>query len=413
METESPSAESFRRGAQVVVGLGALVLVLGMVACRQKLAAPAPPTRALPPLPVATATPEGTLFFDGFSTDRGWTYGPEWQRGAATASVGHGYGYPDPALDHSEGGDNFLAGAVIGGNVTTEVHDFYFLTSPALDASGWPTLHLTYWRWYNGDYLNYMEGVVEVWDGTAWVRIFSTGNAPGVTDPGWAFQSFDITPYRNPRLQVRFGHQVLNSGAFFSSGWNLDDVLIGRNAPPVPSATATPTPSPTWTPSETPTPTTTGQCGVAMGTCTFTETPTFSPTFTETRTPTLTPTCMHPVTVLGDALIPNHTPDAVHPLVIGTPALVSSQAECETYSPGNPFCAGVDYGQSSLILYQASLCYNSFLVTGVTEDCLGGLIVDATCTLGCPVCCSTPPDHRYTLIPRTTRPIGDVHCTPP
>jgi len=353
------------------------------------------------------------LFFDDFSVDRGWTYGPEWQRGPAVASSGQGYGFPDPAFDHTNTADNYLAGAVIGGNVSTQAHEFYYLTSPAWDATGFSSLHLSFWRWYNGDYLYYMEGVVEVWNGSAWIQLFSTGGSPGVTDEGWAFQAFDLTPYLNVQLRVRFGHQVLSSAAFIASGWNLDDVLLGSTPPIVPSATPTHTPSPTWTPTRTPTPTSTGYCGGAAGTCTETFTPSFTPTFTETLTPTPTPTCMHPVTILDDAPLPNHTPSAEHPLTVGTPVIMTSQAECDTYSPGNPFCAGVDFGQHSLILYQSVLCYNSFLVNGVTEDCFGSLIVDATCTLGCPVCCSTDPVYRYTLIPKTLLPIGDVHCLSP
>jgi hypothetical protein len=42
-----------------------------------------------------------TIYFseDCRDNDRGWTLGPEWGIGSASASVGHDAGNPDPAID--------------------------------------------------------------------------------------------------------------------------------------------------------------------------------------------------------------------------------------------------------------------------------------------------------------------------
>jgi hypothetical protein len=393
---------------RLVVILMSLVL-LGTAACKKKFLV----TPTSPRHPVATATPTGLVFFDDFSMDKGWTYGIEWQRGPATASIGHTYGSGDPGGDHTATGDNMLAGAVIGGNTTTDIHGFYYLTSPAFDVTGRTSLYLSFWRWYNSDYLPYAGCAVEVWDGAAWVTLFSSGSAPGVTDSSWAFLLFDLTPYLNSGLRIRFGHQVGAGGAYETSGWNLDDVMLGVNPPPTPVPTDTPTV--TWTPTETwsPTPTYTGYCGINPETCTFTDTPTDTPTSTDTPTPTMTPTCIHPMGILGDDLIPSHTPDVGTPVVFGTPVLAKSLTECGAYLPGNPFCSSVDFGANSLILTRSvELCYSTWLITGVLENCIGGLTVNATCNTGC-YCCDPPDEYRYTLIPATSLPINEVQCLPP
>ncbi len=205
------------------------------------------------------------LFFDDFSTDQGWSYGTEWSRGSATASSGHSWGNPDPALDYSASADNYVAGAMIGGNVSTSLHSFYFLTSPVINAAATAALELRFRRWLNSDYLGYMESVVEVYDGGSWVQIFTTG-AVGATDAAWVEEIYDVSAYANASFQVRFGHMVGAAGVFLVSGWNIDDVQVADpslwTATVTPTATrtatvsATATPTPSGTSTRTPTPTT-------------------------------------------------------------------------------------------------------------------------------------------------------------
>ncbi len=198
-------------------------------------------------------------FFDDFSTDQGWVYDTEWQRGGATVSSGQQSGYPDPASDHSPSGDNYLAGAAIGANVSFSPHDFYYLTSPVLDAGSVTALQLSFWHWLNSDFPPYMESVVEVFDGNSWVRVYN--NVAGVAENEWVESVYDVSAYANENFRVRFGHGVGNENVYWVSGWNLDDVLVGDPD--------------SWTATETPT---------------ETDTPTETPTSTETATPTATPT---------------------------------------------------------------------------------------------------------------------------
>ena len=43
---------------------------------------------------------------------------------------------------------------------------------------------------------------------------------------GWTYQEFDVTPYKNPSMRVRFGFNVDNNGVYPAPGWNVDDVLV-------------------------------------------------------------------------------------------------------------------------------------------------------------------------------------------
>ena len=140
---------------------------------------------------------------------------------------GQVYNGPDPAQDHTGSADNYIAGVGDANGVTTsDVHDFYWLTSPAVNSAGPGPLIFSYWRWLNSDYLPYMQNAVEVFDGSQWVRLWETGQGPGVADSAWTYQEFDVTPYANVQMRVRFGFMIGSGGVFTVSSWNVDDVKI-------------------------------------------------------------------------------------------------------------------------------------------------------------------------------------------
>ncbi len=166
-------------------------------------------------------------FFDDFASNaKGWTLDTEWAIGGAKVSMGNVYGNPDPGKDHSGNVANGVAGVVIGGNANTVLHDFYWLTSPAVDTSKAGTVYFEYWRWLNSDYLPYMQNKVEVYDGAKWVNLFSSGNSPGVTDNAWTKVTNDLSAYKNAQMRVRFGFNIGSGGVLTVAKWNVDDVLI-------------------------------------------------------------------------------------------------------------------------------------------------------------------------------------------
>jgi hypothetical protein len=179
---------------------------------------------------IAAVAPAQVIFHEDFSDNSaGWTLGTEWGIGAATASAGHTYGGPDPATDADGKAGGGIAGVVIGGNASTAgLHGFFFLESPVIDCTGSTNLKLEYDRWLNSDYTPYMQNRVDVWDGGTWQNVFLTGGSPGVQDASWAHLSHNITGFSNPRLRVRFGFNVGNTGVFTVSSWNLDNVRISN-----------------------------------------------------------------------------------------------------------------------------------------------------------------------------------------
>lgn len=166
------------------------------------------------------------LFYDDFSTDKGWVYGQEWERGEATASSCTEYGEEDPATDHTDSQDNYIAGVIIGGCTPEIEHDYYFLTSPIIEAPTDAPVYLSYWRWLSSDYSPYMTNAVQVLYQGDWETIWVTGTSPGHMDEEWEFHELEITEYASSELRVRFGYKIENDITWSTSSWNIDDVAV-------------------------------------------------------------------------------------------------------------------------------------------------------------------------------------------
>jgi hypothetical protein len=170
-----------------------------------------------------------TYFFDDFAggNSKGWTLGTNWAIGTAAVSSGHNYGNPDPATDYSPTADNNVAGVVLGGAASTGLHGYYYLESPAMDTSAAPAVWLTFYRWLTSDYSPYMVNKIEVYNGSTWVAIWTTGSYPGVKDTSWTKVQHDISAYKNAAMKVRFGFTVGSSGVYSDCGqWNIDDITV-------------------------------------------------------------------------------------------------------------------------------------------------------------------------------------------
>jgi hypothetical protein len=169
-----------------------------------------------------------TVFTEEFANNaQGWTLGTEWGIGSAVAG-----GNLDPGVDHTPDANNGIAGAVIGGNITTAIHPYYYITSPVINLSGLTNASLNFWRWLSSDYPGFMNSTIDVWNGASWVNIFTMTAGVGIMDGAWTSQTYNITPYINANFQVRFGHNIGQAGAFIRGGWNIDDITITSNVQP-------------------------------------------------------------------------------------------------------------------------------------------------------------------------------------
>ncbi|MEZ6197082.1 MAG: hypothetical protein R3F20_15345 [Planctomycetota bacterium] len=132
---------------------------------------------------------------------------------------------------------------VLGGDPLDVITPLTCMESPAVDTTGMVSPNLGFDRFLNSDYLPFMQSSIEVWDGASWVQIWETGTA-GVTltDSAWTHQNFDLTPYSNAALQVRFCYEIGNTGVYDISSWNVDNVVIFDTQDTVPAGQA-PTPN--------------------------------------------------------------------------------------------------------------------------------------------------------------------------
>jgi hypothetical protein len=141
--------------------------------------------------------------------------------------------YADPTSDHTAGGDNMVAGVVIGGNAPQGLMSaMRYFTSAAIDVSGDDLpVYLEFYHWLNSDTSLAMSHTVEVYDGSTWVPLFQSSQASGaIAERSWQRSVYDVTAYRNRYFMVRFGYVVYASTAVGVSSWNLDDIRIA-NAP--------------------------------------------------------------------------------------------------------------------------------------------------------------------------------------
>lgn len=182
--------------------------------------------------PKCTVPVPTTLFSDNFSTNtKGWTVASPWQIGATLLSSGQNYGFADPSKDATGVTNGGVAGVALGGNVPlVQQLEFVYLTSPTINTAALSYVYLEFKRWLNSDWSPYMENRVEVYDGSAWVKVWESDGSPGIQDDVWVSQGFDITDHANANLKVRFGFAVPSNIAYVVSGWNVDDVKISTLA---------------------------------------------------------------------------------------------------------------------------------------------------------------------------------------
>jgi len=166
------------------------------------------------------------IFFqeDFTQPNTGWKLGKEWNIAATPGASACG----DPAADTTPGDDNKLAGVVVGGcsesSVSKTVHDYYYLTTPIFDASDAPEVWLQFQRWLTSDATPYMKNVIQVFDGTAWQTVWSS--SASINDTLWQKTVLDLSQWKNPQMQVRWGFSIGQSGVFNKGSWNIDDIFI-------------------------------------------------------------------------------------------------------------------------------------------------------------------------------------------
>jgi hypothetical protein len=193
------------------------------------------PGDATPP-DAADAGCPSVYFRDSFADNaNGWTLDSNWAIARECAAPPTPQkGNPDPTTDHSGTPDSGVLGAfVCGNNPTGQTTPFLYATSPAVDVSTAGTLTLSFWRWLNTDASDWMASTVDVYDGSAWVNVFTNPSGAGhlVTDAAWTQVVTDVTAHKSSAFRIRFGLSLVNAGTYAMSSWNVDDVTLTGACP--------------------------------------------------------------------------------------------------------------------------------------------------------------------------------------
>ena len=178
-------------------------------------------------------------FKENFANNKaGWTMEGEWQVGPAITS-NWWYGEADPAMDTTATADNRLAGIVIGGSAKIVPHDYHWLTSPAVDITKYNIkLELRYKRKLQSLPGYYFGHAIDVYDGTSWVRLWSSGEFDSYDslDKSWTSKTHDLMQFKSKNFRVRWGMQVPDmwgeswwanyAAQYEPPSWSIDDVSV-------------------------------------------------------------------------------------------------------------------------------------------------------------------------------------------
>ncbi|MGE3669804.1 MAG: choice-of-anchor L domain-containing protein [Polyangiaceae bacterium] len=164
------------------------------------------------------ATAPLSLMNETFSAGTGWSFGGNWQMGAANTNSAD-----DPTNDTSSGTDRRVAGTVVNGDYGNNRDDS--MLSPVVNTtqgSGPITLTFRSWRDFESGY-DYARFYVSTNGGSSWTELFASSG----TDRSWATMTYDLSAYRSTNFRMRW--RVTSDGSVTRGGWSIDDVKIVTN----------------------------------------------------------------------------------------------------------------------------------------------------------------------------------------
>lgn len=173
-----------------------------------------------------------TIFFDDFSSDKGWN-GLEaggWERKPASSGGGEN-GNPDPDKDYSSSDDNYILGFKVGGDYPSNLNE-KSIVSPSINCTGRDRVFLKFRRWLNieGHGSDYARIYVSN-DGFNWGEPIWENPPVDLTDNQWVPFVIDISDIAADQgtVYIKFTMGPTNSLRSFS-GWNIDDFEITEEA---------------------------------------------------------------------------------------------------------------------------------------------------------------------------------------
>ena len=158
-------------------------------------------------------------------SDPGWTYEGEWEWGAPQGGGGS-RGNADPA---SAATGKFVVGYNLAGDYAANTSPAAWLTTTAIDCSGYADVELRFSRWLNVEQPAYDQAYLEVSNnGVTWTQIWT--NSEQITDAAWTLVSYDISAIADDAETVYIRWGIESDGYWQFSGWNIDDVALTGTA---------------------------------------------------------------------------------------------------------------------------------------------------------------------------------------
>lgn len=192
-------------------------------------------TTTVPPTTTTTAPTGGTVFFDNFETDQGWTVNPDgtdtatsgqWERGVAESTF-DGVGYKQ--LTAYSGTHDLVTGRLAGGDCCGD-YDVdggeSSVRSPAIALPSSGTLTLSY-RYYmahgsNSSSSDYLR--LYVVDAAGETRLFNGLGDNVHDDAAWATRSYDLGDWAGETVRILIRVADVSGSSLVEAAY--DDVLI-------------------------------------------------------------------------------------------------------------------------------------------------------------------------------------------
>ena len=188
--------------------------------------------------PSSTVSPAGTrtirqsVFYDDFTTDKGWILSGDFERNRPHGLGGNFIGNPDPA--HAKGdtmiiGNDLTGLGFLAGDYEPNVPRYENIAvSPSFNIFYFNDVRLSFLRWLNVENSDTASIEISTDNGASWNEIWSNDNNV-FTDNDWKFFSLNMPlAYRKPDVKLRFNLGPTNMNNHFS-GWNIEDFAVTAN----------------------------------------------------------------------------------------------------------------------------------------------------------------------------------------
>jgi len=181
---------------------------------------------------IDTSSSNSSVMFyaEELDSNPSWSAEGEWQFGIPLGQGGT-YGNPDPTSGYT---GNNVYGINLGGNcsVTGGVEIVRYLTSPAINCTGYSNVKLQYARWMNMPEPMIAPVSVEIsndnliWN-PLWINDAGDNYKGIIFDSDWVNIELDISQYADNQstVYIRWGYSVY-SDLYPESGWNIDDIML-------------------------------------------------------------------------------------------------------------------------------------------------------------------------------------------